>query len=103
MRIYVSGPYSSDPVAGTRTAMQATAALMDMGHAPLCPHWTLFQDLAYPRPYEDWLRIDLAWVEVADAVLRLPGQSSGADREVARAEHIGIPVYYSIGDIPCPS
>jgi hypothetical protein len=43
--------------------------------------------------------IDLAWVEVADAVLRIPGESSGAEREVAHALHHGKPVFTSVEDV----
>jgi hypothetical protein len=35
-----------------------------------------------------------------DAVLRLPGASTGADRDVAVAERRGLPVYRRITDIP---
>jgi hypothetical protein len=41
----------------------------------------------------------LPWVSVADAVLRLPGTSPGADREVALALSLGIPVYYDIEEM----
>jgi len=99
MRVYVSGPYSSDVTAGTRVAMEAAHILMDMGHAPFCPHLSHFLDMQRHRPYEDWLKLDLAWVDVCDAVLRLPGKSSGADRECARAEKLGIPVYYDYGEL----
>ncbi|GAG05287.1 unnamed protein product, partial [marine sediment metagenome] len=33
------------------------------------------------------------WLEVCDCVLRLPGESAGADLEVERAKELGIPVY----------
>lgn len=49
--------------------------------------------------HADWLNVDLPWVAVSDAVLRLPGESTGADREVAFAESLGIPVYHSIRDL----
>ena len=45
------------------------------------------------------MEIELPWVAVADALLRLPGESLGADLEVARAEAIGIPVFATIADL----
>lgn len=36
---------------------------------------------------------------MADALLRLPGESLGADLEVQRAEEIGIPVFKTIADL----
>jgi hypothetical protein len=38
-----------------------------------------------------------------DAVLRLPGESTGADRDVAIAAERGIPVYYDVEEIPAHS
>lgn len=49
--------------------------------------------------HEDWLGIDLEWVAVSHGVLRLPGDSVGADREVAHAQALGIPVYYHVEDV----
>ncbi len=39
-------------------------------------------------------------LEHCDAVLRLPGESRGADQDVAIAERRGIPVYEQIDQIP---
>lgn len=50
--------------------------------------------------HDAWLAIDLAWVAVADGVLRLPGFSVGADMETNHARTLGIPVYHSIEEIP---
>ncbi len=46
--------------------------------------------------HKDWLDIDLAWVEVADVLLRLPGESSGADIEVECAKKNGIAVFDNV-------
>lgn len=46
--------------------------------------------------HADWLSVDKAWVAAADAVLRLPGESKGADEEVAFAKSAHIPVFHSI-------
>ena len=35
-----------------------------------------------------------------DAVLRLEGESTGADQDVAIAQERGLPVYRSVEDIP---
>ncbi len=42
----------------------------------------------------------MAWLECCDALLRLDGLSKGADAEVRYAKHIGIPVYFSLEEIP---
>ncbi len=41
------------------------------------------------------MEIDFAWLESCDVVLRLDGESSGADREVEHAKNKGIKVVYS--------
>jgi hypothetical protein len=38
-----------------------------------------------------------------DGVLRLPGASAGADNDVAIARERGLPVYFSIDDVPAAS
>ena len=94
MRIYVSGPYTGHEGQNVRRAIDAGEQLLAMGHAPYIPHLNLMWELAYPNhTYEDWLALDMAWVSVCDALVRLPGPSEGADREVALARKIGIPVW----------
>lgn len=47
----------------------------------------------------DWYAADLPWVSVADAVLRLPGESTGADLEVGEALNRGIPVFTTVDEV----
>ena len=68
---------------------------MDLGLAPFVPHLSHYSHRLRPRPYEDWMALDLAFVEVCDILWRLPGDSPGADREVAHARSRGIPVVSS--------
>lgn len=98
--VYVAGPYSiGDHAANVDRAMQAGNELLRRGYVPFVPHLSHFWDAAYPKPLEDWMRIDLAILSRCDAVLRLPGESVGADREVAFANSCHIPVYHNIEDI----
>ncbi|HUV62896.1 MAG TPA: DUF4406 domain-containing protein [Sedimentisphaerales bacterium] len=97
MRVYIAGPYTKgDRSENVRNAMKAMDQLIAAGHEPFCPLLTHFQDLAFPRPWSDWMRIDLAWLPFAEAVVRLPGNSEGADTEVVEAERRGVPVFYGI-------
>jgi len=97
VRVYVAGPIGEPPdqVAVWR-AINAGLALIEAGHSPHVPHlWAaLGTDLEVPR--EDWLRVDLDWLAVSDCVLRLPGESPGADEEEARARELGLSVYRSV-------
>lgn len=49
--------------------------------------------------YDDWIGIDLAWVAQSDALLRLPGESTGADMEVECAHKHSIPVFTNIDEL----
>jgi len=97
MRVYVAGPYTADPAACTARAIAAGDELLEAGHEPFVPHLAHYwHHLHAEHDYEAWMRLDLAWVAVAEALVRLPGESSGADREVALAEQLGIPVFASV-------
>jgi hypothetical protein len=43
-----------------------------------------------------WLDCDFPWIEVSQAVLRLPGYSVGADAECQYAQDLGIPIMYDL-------
>lgn len=98
-RIYVAGPYSSDPEGNTYMALVEGQRLLERGYAPMVPHLSHFWNEVIENPYSDWLDLDLAWVAVADAVYRIPGDSPGADREVELADKLGIPVYETLADL----
>lgn len=97
--IYVAGPYSSDPVGNTKAACQVFHRLFDAGLAPIIPHLSLLLDFERHRSWEEWMALDLPIVERCEAVLRIPGESRGADQEVFHAMDCGIPVFYSEQDI----
>jgi len=97
MRVYVAGPYTKgDRSQNVHNAMQATIQLLDAGHEPWCPTLFHFLDLAFPRPWENWMRLDLAWLPFAEAMVRLPGESEGADREIRLAQKHNIPIFDSV-------
>jgi hypothetical protein len=98
-RVYISGPITS----GNRNknqfqALEAHKALMLAGFAPLNPIITGNLAFSWDRdvPHSVWVDCDLPWVEVADAVLRLPGYSVGADAELTHAAKHLKPVFYDI-------
>jgi hypothetical protein len=108
MRVYVSGPYTAPTGEGVMQnvtrAIEAGIVLMKMGHEPLVPHLMLWldrqaQEKGITFTYEDWMRVDLAWMMQADAVLWL-SESPGANTERHAAERAGIPVYTSLVEVP---
>ena len=97
MRIYVAGPYTKGDVAmNVRSAIEAADRLLKAGHAPFLPHLAHFWHLVCPGPYEQWITLDLAWLPVCQAIVRLPGDSSGADGEIVEARRLGIPIFSSV-------
>ncbi len=97
MRVYVAGPYTKgDVAANVRAAVNAAQELLDAGHIPFVPHLSHFWHLVHPNPYERWITFDLAWLEVCDALVRLPGESAGADQEERHAAKWGLPVYQGV-------
>lgn len=117
IRVYLAGPISKGGLAhNVNQATEAFITLAKAGFAPWCPQWSIY---AKPVPvlnvspdsvychgtaqgnpqmsHEDWMGVDLSWVAVSEAVLRLPGESTGADQEVAYARRLGIPVFDGIG------
>ena len=97
--VYVAGPYSSYPIYGMRNAILAADEVLDLGMFPHVPHFTGLWDMVAPKPYEDWLELDLEMLRVCDVVLRIPGESSGADGEIEHAVELGIPIVYSIDEL----
>jgi hypothetical protein len=99
-KVYIAGPYTlGDPEQNVFNAMRAANEIMNLGLAPFLPHLWHYQHLHFSRPYQDWLELDLIWLRQCDAVLRLPGESHGAEREVELATLIHIPVFKSIEEL----
>lgn len=112
-RVYIAGPISKGDLAhNIRQAEAAFFALLRADLAPFCPHWSCYSTGPKVAPgyvyavatakggggcgHAEWLGVDLAWVRVYDALLRLPGESTGADQEVACAQFHGKPVFESV-------
>lgn len=99
MRVYIAGPYTlGDVVANVRQALDAADEVLKVGHTPFVPHLNHFWHLVHPGPYEQWIAWDAAWLPLCEALVRLPGESRGADGEVALAAKLGIPVFPRVAD-----
>lgn len=115
LQILVAGPYRSgtgdDParMAANVAAMEAQCLpLYAAGHLPVLGEWLALPMLALAGSkqvgdavYEALFHTHCErLLSHCDAVLRLKGESSGADRMVAVARGLGLPVYFSLEDIP---
>lgn len=94
--VYIAGPISSDPHNNTHTGMKMWDLLHRKGMAPIAPHWSGLQQMAFPLPYDTWILHDFQIIARCDALLRLPGESKGADLEVQHARNMGVPVFFSL-------
>lgn len=92
--VYVAGPLTlGDQDINTREAVKVADILAQEGFVPFVPHLDRLWHLISPHHYEFWMKICLAWVARCDALIRLPGESKGGDREVEHARKLGIPVF----------
>lgn len=88
--VYVAGPITDDPWDCVRKATIAAHHLAAAGLHAYLPQLSVLHEMIDPQPYERWIEHGLLMVERCDAVLRLPGDSPGADREVEHARDLGL-------------
>jgi hypothetical protein len=110
--IMVAGPYrsgSSDPMVWTsthRTLNDAATEIFRKGHIPI-----IGVNMALPviesagkESYDDiMMPLSLSLTRRCDAVLRVGGASIGADAEVETFRVRGLPIFFSLDDIPATS
>jgi hypothetical protein len=109
--ILIAGPYRSgtdgDPDLIARNLErleEAAAPIHRLGHVPMIGEWVALPilrgmtdgDAEGDVMYETARRL----LQHCDAVLRLPGASAGADQDVVIAHERGLPVYFSLDEIP---
>ena len=99
-RVYVAGAYTKpDPDENTNKAIDVADVLLLQGFAPFVPHLTHFWHQRHHHFYSVWMALDAEYVKVCDVLLRIPGESSGADKEVEFAKRLNIPVYFSLEEL----
>jgi hypothetical protein len=100
IHVYIAGPISKDPLMGTRAAVLEAHALEALGgFACFVPQLSILAEMIAPRSWAQWMEADRPWLAKCDALLRLPGESKGANQEIAEAGKLGIPVFYSRSDL----
>ena len=98
--VFISSPYTLGDVGeNVRVQMDVFDSLYKKGFMPFAPLLFHYQHIVHPLEYDQWLEIDFAWLSKCDFVLRLPGESEGADKECKHAEELGIPVVKSIDEL----
>ena len=98
--VYIASPYSiGNKLENVLDQFRASDELLHLGFHPVPPLWTHFWDEVSPKRYEAWMEYDEQTIKRCDCLLRLPGESAGADQEVEFALNIGVPVFYSIQEV----
>ena len=115
MMILIAGPYrggtGDDPVLMARNLERLESVALPLfraGHIPVIGEWfalpllklagstvpgdAAYQEISYPIAHR--------LIERCDAILRLPGESKGADEDVRRAHARGIAVYRNLHEVP---
>ena len=115
LMILIAGPYASgtdgDPALMRQNLDRLERAawpLFRAGHIPMIGEWVALPVLssAGATGPSDPLAADVMYpvahrlLQHCDGVLRLPGESRGADQDVAIARERGIPVYTALEDVP---
>lgn len=113
--ILIAGPYRSgtgdDPTllaANLARLEEAAWPVFQAGHIPMIGEWVALPALrgaggsSIADPIATTIMYPTAQrlLQHCDAVLRLPGESTGADQDVALARERGLPVYYRLEEIP---
>ena len=115
MLVLIAGPYlsgtdgDSEKIARNRARLESFALpIYERGHLPMIGEWmalpiihaagghravdAIFRTYQYPVAHR--------LLERCDAVFRIPGDSRGADQDVARAIRLGLPVFRDLSELP---
>ena len=113
--ILIAGPYrsgtSDDPEKmhqNLQRLEEVAWPIFDAGHLPMIGEWVALPVLASAGasgpldPMAEQVMYPTAerLLQHCTAVLRLPGESKGADQDVAIAKERGLPIYYRLEDVP---
>jgi hypothetical protein len=114
--ILIAGPYRSgtndDPelmASNLKRLEEAAWPIFRAGHIPMIGEWVALPVLSSAGaaqgpldPLAEQVMYPTAerLLQHCDAVLRLPGESTGADQDVAIANSRGIPVYHALNEVP---
>lgn len=102
LRVYIAGPMTNGGqgynMKRIHEAIEAYLILIEKGFVPHCPQLTVFCDLLFPNrlSHNEWLSLDEKYINNSDVVLRLSGDSAGADHECEYARSKGIPIVHGL-------
>ena len=113
--VLIAGPYRSgtnddaERISENLRRLEAYAhPIYDAGHIPLIGEWVALPIIrnAGGKEIGDAIHTQFLYpvaerlLQRCDAVLRVAGESSGADQDVRLARERGLPVYFRLEDVP---
>ena len=100
VKVYIASPYSiGDQQANVDRSFAVANTLIDYGFAPYCPLYGHYLHLKKQRDWNTWMQLDTDWILACDCLLRVSGESSGADMEVRFALDHDIPVFFNLDQL----
>lgn len=98
--VFISSPYTEGNVA-TNVGIQIDVFndLMNNDFTPFAPLLAHFIQLVHPHEYNEWINLCYRWIDKSDCILRIKGESKGADKEVLYAESKFKRIFYDIDDL----
>ena len=100
IKVYIASPYRLGlKEENVLRQVDMFHELMSRGFVPFAPLLNHYVDIHFPHDEMEWLQYDFEWLDMCDCVLRLDGESSGADAEVFRHNAQGKPVFYNIDEL----
>ncbi|WP_338760953.1 DUF4406 domain-containing protein [Massilia sp. METH4] len=115
MTILIAGPYRSGTegdlqriARNLHTLEEAAWQVYAKGHVPLIGEWLALPlaghaghgRVAEYVPAEFLYEVARRTIAQCDAIYRIPGASRGADGDVRAARELGLPVYFSLDEVP---
>lgn len=115
LMILVAGPYRSgtndDPVLMRENLAPLESVTLDLfraGHLPVIGEWVALPLLHLAgskvpgdAPYQEILYpVAARLLQKCDAILRLEGESKGADEDVRIGRERGLQIFYKLSDVP---
>ena len=97
LNVYIAGPYSADTEEGVgknvKYAIQQGNKIAELGYIVYIPHLAWLWEQQFKHPHNFWIEQDQGWLDRADVLVRLKGNSKGADMEMERADAMGLLIY----------
>lgn len=98
--VYIASPYSKgDKEKNVKRQIEMATELVESGYCPIWPLSSHYLHTWMRQSYDTWMKVDYELLSRCDVLLRLEGESHGADLECAFAREKGIPIVHSIGEI----